>query len=173
MLEDETFSAASSIAARGQDSLQTIGEGQTNELTKSFLVKRIEIDFMAVPDLQTNDATAAVHAPYGLYLIKTSGPASIDTVTEMLGARFDDIVGHQNIIWRRTFMVNPSIIDDADNVIDLASAQGFKTSKSFSKGFRLDKDDVYQWVIFNPTAVALDIVATWWLQTRYWGVYVQ
>ncbi len=173
MLEHEKFAAASAIASRGFAQIDSIGVGELNELNKSFLLKRMEIDFMSIPDLQTNDATASIHAPLMLVMFRSSGAAAIDTVAESLDARFDDIQAHQTIIWRRKFLENPSIIDDADNVIDLSKANTFKTSKSFSKGFRLDKDEVYLWGIFNPTTVSLDITASRWLTVRYWGVYLE
>lgn len=173
MLEHETYGAVSSIAARGTSTILTFGDDGTNEeLTQSFLCKRMEIDFIALADLISDDASGNGNASYCLGLHKTSVANAVDTFAEQLDARFEDITAHQNIIWRRYFSIFTHLIDDADNSASISRDVAFKTSKSFSKGFRFDKDETYQWVLFNPTAAAIDIIAERGLMVRYWGVNV-
>ncbi len=173
MLEHETYGAASSIATRGTATLLTFGDDGTNEeLTTSFLCKRMEIDFIALADLISDDATGNGNASYCLGLHKTSVANSIDTFAEQLDARMTDRDAHQQIIWRRYFSIFTYLIDDADNSAGNGNDVVFKTSKSFSKGFRFDKDETYQWVLFNPTSASIDIIAERGLMVRYWGVNV-
>ncbi len=173
MLEHEQYSAISSIASRGQSSLTTVGRTGAHEISKSFLLKRMEIDFIALPDLITDDASATANAPYILCFSNQNNAAQVDTPAEMFDVRLEDKLGHQNMICTRPFVIQPHLIDDADNTSHLGETTIFKTSKSFSKGFRLDKDALYTWSIFNPTGVSLDVIQDAWLKVRYWGVYLE
>ncbi len=173
LLEHEAFTAGSSIATRASQVLTTIGAGGSHELPKSFLIKRMEIEYVCTPDVITDDAALGALVPMMLALHKNSVAATVDTVAEQLDARIDDIMAHQQIIWRRKFIFNPSLIDDGDNITQLNPGVAFKTSKSFSKGFRLDKDELYRWVIFNPLSGSSNLVAFHWLTVRYWGVYIE
>ncbi len=173
MLEHEQFGASSSIASRGTSVLLTMGPNGTHELNKSFLLKRMEIDFLVTADLNTNDATHSVQAPYYLVFHNIEVSAQINTVAENFDSRLDDRQGHQPVIWTRPFLVDPYLVDDSDNVTLKGQGVAFKTSKSFSKGFRLDKDELYTWSIFNPFTSALDVIGFVGLKVRYWGVYIE
>ncbi len=174
MLEHESVGSVSSIAGRGTSTIISLGDDGTNEeLTKSFLIKRMEIDYFGAAGIQTDDATGPVTAPYYLMFHKTSVANDIDTIAEQLNARMEDKNAHQQIIWRRQYFCRNHVIDDADNTNYTGSDVVFKTSKSFSKGFRLDKDETYVWVIFNPSSVAVTAQVTVSFTCRYWGVYIE
>ncbi len=173
MLEHETVQSGSSIATRGSSQIININKGGNSELTKSFLLKRMEIEFTALPQQVTNDAIAGAIGLYTLMFISQDRGGEIDTPAEMLDARLDDRIAHQGIIWRRNFVLQPVLVDDADNVTQIGQVANFKTSKSFRKGFRLDKDEDYAWEIFNPAGASQDQILTHFLTVRYWGVYVQ
>lgn len=175
MLEHETVSTISSIAARGTQSLITLGDDGTNEeLTKSFLIKRMEIQFVALANFETDDASATIGTgSYMLVLNKTSVANAVDTVAEQLDARMTDRDAHQQIIWTRLFLVRTHVIDDGDNVTFPGLEAQFNTSKSFSKGFRLDKDETYVWQLFNPSSASADKIAATVLRIRYWGVNIE
>ncbi len=174
MLEHETYGSQGSIASRGTSTILTFGDDGTNEeLTTSFLCKRMEIDFVVLNNFVSDDATGLANGTYILGLHKTSVANAVDTFAEQLDARSTDRDAHQNIIWRRYFTVLTHLNDDGDNTASLSQDTSFKTSKSFTKGFRFDKDETYQWVIFNPTSAAEDLIAEKGLMVRYWGVNVK
>ncbi len=175
MLEHENFGAESSIAARGSSTILSLGDDGTNsELTKSFLIKRMEINFLASANYLTDDNLGPSHGFYALVFTKTSVDNTIDTIGEQLDTRLEDIRAHQNIIWFRYFYVREGMRDDTDNVTTAPLAATFNTSKSFSKGFRLDKDETYIWAIFNPDGgAAQDTLALSALRVRYWGVHIE
>ena len=134
----------------------------------------MEIDFSALADISVDDASGVFgNFLYSLMFISQDRSGDIDTPAEMLDSRFDDRQAHQGVIWGRNYIIQPALVDDADNVTHLGQSANFKTSKSFSKGFRLDKDEDYAWEIFNPTGISEDVVAFIHLRVRYWGVYVQ
>ncbi len=174
MLEHENFASQSSISSRGSSAILTLGDDGTNsELAQSFLVKRMEIDFAALSNTELNDANAAPSEIYVLVFHKISVDNAVDTVAEQFDARLEDRQAHWSIIWTRPFIQRERLADDADQVFSESLEPAFKTSKSFSKGFRLDKDETYQWALFNPGASAIDSMAAKWLKVRYWGVLVQ
>ncbi len=175
MLEHENVQSESSIAARGSSSIITFGDdGSGAELSTSFLCKRMEIDFAAIANLVTDDASARETTPYMLILHKTSVDNAVDTVAEQLDARLEDRAAHQSIIWRRYFIVAEGLQDDGDNIVVQGIQVTFKTSKSFRKGFRFDKDETYSWTLFNPNgAAAADAISISLLNVRYWGVNIQ
>ncbi len=173
MLEHENFNTQSSIATRGVSVITSILKTGNHELVKSFLIKRFEVDFSALANLLSDDAAGAGTNLYVLALFSSDRAAAIDTVSEMLLRPIDDRQGHQGIIWMRPYIINPALSDDADQIAHVGRSAQFKTSKSFRKGFRLDKDEAYSWAIFNPTGGSQDAVAAVWLRVRYWGVYVQ
>ncbi len=174
MLEHEDFQAVSSLASRGTSQIISLAADGTNaEITKSFLIKRMEIEFFALADTHVDDASGTGVFPYVLMLHRNSVDNTVDSVAEQLDARLEDINAHQAIIWSRAFLIKPHIADDGDNVSDTGLDSNFKTSKSFSKGFRMDKDETYAWVVFNPGTAANDAIAVRWLRVRYWGVYIE
>ncbi len=174
MLEHESVGAQSSIASRGTSTIITLGDDGTNEeLTKSFLIKRMEIQFSALADFIIDDASGLATAVLYLVLNKTSVANAIDTVAEQLDARMEDRSAHQQIIWLRPFIVRTHLVDDADNVTFTGLDAVFSTSKSFSKGFRLDKDETYVWSIFNPGSGSSDNIAVIHLRCRYWGIHIE
>ncbi len=174
MLEHESFGTQSSIASRGTSTIITLGDDGTNEeLTKSFLIKRMEINFSALAKIITDDAASFGSAIYALVLTKTSVANAVDTIAEQLDARATDRDAHQQIIWFRYFNMVNWLRDDADNVTSPSGDTLFNTSKSFSKGFRLDKDETYVWAIFNPDSGASDQIAQIALRVRYWGINIE
>ncbi len=174
MLEHEGFTTQSSISSRGSSAIITMGDDGTNaELSKSFLLKRMEIQFFAIANTVTDDASSTGTNGYLLIYGKTSVDNTVDTPAEQFDARLEDRGAHQSIIWVRPFMVRTHVVDDADQVLTLGYDPNFSTSKSFSKGFRLDKDENYQWSIFNPGTASADSIAVKWLRVRYWGVHIE
>ncbi len=174
MLEHESFGSQSSIASRGSSTIISLGDDGTNEeLTSSFLLKRMEISFAGLAGIITDDLPANVQTGlYYLILHKTSVNNAVDTIAEQFDARATDRDAHQQIIWVRQFVVRTHITDDADNVSFTGLDAVFNTSKSFSKGFRLDKDETYVWAVFNPSAIALTAMGSVSLRVRYWGVNI-
>ncbi len=165
MLEFEVFVAGASIASRLSQVLETITEGL--ELPSSFLVKRMEISFVALPHVAQTDGSTGIL--YLIFVNKTRAGA-VNTIAEMLDARGDDIHGHQGIIWLKMGYVSEDFIDAANGLSTGQHPWVLNTSKSFPKGFRLDKDEEYTWEVFNPSTGALDLVGSYALRTRYWGV---
>ncbi len=174
MLEHEQFVSNSSIAARGSSTFLTLGDdGTTEELEQSFLVKRMEIQFTAIPRIVTDDASSVMGTfAYALVFTKTSVDNDFDTIAEQLDSRMTDLVAHQALIWYRPYTVTVGLIDDADNIVHIGVPAVFSTSKSFSKGFRIDKDETYLWATFNPASSSQDALNNTGLRVRYWGVYI-
>ncbi len=172
MLEHEVLVAGSSLATRSQQDLVSIGEGLTHVLEKSFLVKKMEISFAALPDFVTDDAGAITTAIQYLLLRTTSRDSTIDAVSEQLDARIGDREAHQGIIWMRIFDILTHLVDDADNVSTFGKSASFSTTKTFSKGFRLDKEEDYRWSVFNPHTTTVNIVSFYSIRVRYWGVFL-
>ncbi len=138
MLEHEDYQTVSALASRATSQIISLGADGTNaELMKSFLVKRMEIEFTALADFTTDDAAGNGNVAYGLIFHRNSVDNTVDSVAEQLDARFEDINAHQAIIWSRPFLISPTMIDDADNTTLNGRDASFKTSKSFSRGFRL------------------------------------
>ncbi len=174
MMEFEITSAESSIASRGTAAQFSHGNSGTSaEQPRSFLCKRMEIEFAAVADLIADDASGSGTIVNVLTLASRERTGTLDTIAEFFDARFDDRTAHQGVIWSRPYIIRPTLVDDADNVAFSGVDAVFKTSKSFSKGFRFDKDEKYEWAIFNPLATATDFTSTVYLHVRYWGVYLE
>lgn len=173
MLEHEgAASGYGALAARSEGTIETIGSGD-NILSRSFLVKKMEIDFLFLPnfdgDVSASDTFAGMLAFY-----KSSGATDADTLDEILDADLEDSAKHRNLIWAKHFDWYPHIFDITGN--DLANyGKGvtLKTSKSFPNGYPLDKLETYKWVVMNlHGANAWDTGSVTYLRVRYWGAYL-
>ncbi len=164
---------AGALASRTSSTIMSIGSG-TEILDRTFLVKRMEIEFMITP---WPDVTiAALDTPRKGYLvfINTSRRTDADTVAESFDAPLTNKEMHQGLIWSRPFVLVTELVDDTENVVDRPQNPStvFKTSKSFSKGFPLDKDETYAWQLFNAGGNAWASGSDAYLHIRYWGIYV-
>ncbi len=171
MLEHETANIApGGLAARAQSDIFTIGT-TTKILNRTFLIKKMEIEFSFLPAAVTDDAGVLAAQGGMLCFQDISSGTDTDTVAEALDADLEDQAKHQSLIWTRNFVFNYNLIDDADNIVTLPTLITWKTSKSFPKGFPLDKSKSYKWTIFNQTATWLTgSLAN--LRVRYFGVYL-
>ncbi len=173
MLEHEALTVGAEITARNTEKLFGLGPNEGHELTKSFLLKKMEIDFACLGALEISigDMLAAI---YMLVFDNTSSKsAPIDTPAESFDARIDDRQAHQGIIWGRDFIMSEGLLDTTNGVGAHGTNFQMKTTKTFPKGFRLDKDEIYEWKIFNPHVIALNIHRFVHLRVRYWGIYIE
>ncbi len=172
MLEHEKEDIAlGALASRSQVTLISIGVGATvSELSRSFLVKRMEIEYTIVPSLATDDGTVTGSRPFYIVFMKVSSGSHQDTVAECFDATLENSEIHKQVIWTRPGILQPDLVDDTDNVALRRDPDVVKTSKSFSKGYPLDKDETYRWVLFNSGGSAFTTGAFLGLRIRYWGV---
>ncbi len=171
MLEHEDANISpGGLAARAQSDIFTIGT-TTKILNRTFLIKKMEIEFSFIPAAVTDDAGVLAAQAGMLCFQDISSGTDTDTVAEALDANLENTAVHQTLIWTRNFAFNYNVIDDADNIVDLVPITVWKTSKSFPKGFPLDKDKQYKWSLFNQTGTWLTgNLAN--LHVRYFGVYL-
>ncbi len=159
------------ITGRGHTDIHTIGTGAA-KLNKTFLIKKMEIEFSFFPPAVSNDAGVLASQPAYLILQDESSGTDADTTAESFDAALENKAVHETVIWSRNFPVQYGVIDDADNIVWLPAMVNFKTSKSFPKGFPLSKEKTYQWKMFNAGAVLLT-GGFLSLRVRYWGVYLK
>ncbi len=172
MLENETsFSSVGALASRADFDLQTIGGSGTNVLNRSFLLKKMEIEFALLLAQTLDDASLVQNLGY-LVLQDESAGSDADTTAESFDAVLEDKAKHNTVIWTRLFHFVHPLNDDADNILHPGVTPVFKTSKSFPKGFPLDKDNSYQWKLFNPTSTPWTTGNLAFLRVRYWGVFL-
>ncbi len=174
MIEDEVNDhSIGALAARSDSTLMSIGAGGVTELNRTFLVKRMEINFMHAAAVATDDAAWPGTYMGMLCFQKTSGGSDFDTSAEMFDAVLENKAGHELMIWSRYLIGTPSLLDDADQISLMGLHTAWKTSKSFPKGYPLDKHDTYAWRFFNPSAsVAIPTGSLTFLNVRYWGVFL-
>ncbi len=173
MLEHETADhAPGALAARAHSTIFTIGTS-TNVLNRTFLLKKMEIEFTWFSATPTDDANA-IFGEFGYLLLQnTTSGTDADSPAESFDAALADREKHNTIIWTRNFLAQPSLFDDTDNISFPGNLVSFKTSKSFPKGFPLDKDENYSWRLFNQsTASPWTTGGVANLRVRYWGVYL-
>jgi len=106
------------------------------------------------------------------YLVfrKTTGGSDIDTTAEAFDADVEDDSKHKVVIWSRPGVARPLLLDDTENVVDQPPIVVWKTSKSFPKGYPLDKDEDYTWSVFNAAGSTFVTGYLAFLRVRYWGV---
>ncbi len=171
MLEFEVQSSPGALAARAESNQITIGT-TTEILNRTFLIKKMEIQFSLLPWADT-DITGVVQNFGYLYFYQSTGATDRDSLAEILDARLDDAEVKRMLIWLRNFVITPLIIDPTNNSYDPGSVIAFTTSKSFPKGYPLDKDEEYKIGVFNPHAtqawVATCVII---IRVRFWGIYL-
>ena len=172
MIEHEVANVAvGALASRVHVDIQTIGTS-AGILNRTFLIKKMEIEFCYLPSFVLDDASTLQSNVGYLILQDESSGSNTDQPAEAFDAQLEDKAVHESVIWSRIFVfVNP-LQDDTDNISFPATNVIFKTSKSFPKGFPLDKTKTYQWKIFNPTTLAYIDGGLAYLRVRYWGVYL-
>lgn len=176
MIEHEEYKDTDgTIASRTALTLHTVS------IHRSFLVKRMEIEFTAIPNAyESNDAQ---YLPYrsagaasgdfqvlGLAFWDQTGGVSL--ATNILDQGAEDAIEHKRLIWMRHVVTGMGLSDDTDNVVMPPVWATMKTQKTFAKGFPLDKDNTYLWTLFNPMGHTSNHGVAWWLRVRYWGVYL-
>ncbi len=173
ILEHETAeTAVGTLATRADLDLFTINDGAQQVLNRSFLIKRMEVNFVFLPPVNTDDATTPGSFAGYLALQDESSGTADDTVAEAFNAPIDADHKHNTIIWAKTFFAFSGYIDDTDNVTLRPTAAVMNTSKSFPKGFPLDKLKTYQWKVFNPSGSNWATGALVNLRVKYFGVYL-
>ncbi len=173
MIEHETPSTTpGTLSSRGAADIFTIGTG-TAILNRSFLVKRMEIEFILEPPVDTSiDDGLGLQSGY-LLLQKTSAGSDSDTPAEAFDALLENKAVHETVVWSRPFGFWNTLIDVSGNdLVELAQPVVFKTSKSFPKGYPLDKDEIYIWRLFNSGATSWLTGVVSQLRVRYWGVFL-
>ncbi len=160
------------LAARTSAAATNIGKGESQELERTFLVKRMEINGVILPHAETAISGVDTDRVISLGFYKTSGGADSNTPAEVLDAALDDDKIHRKLIWMRMFNYRPFIISDAEDEVEFPPNIEFNTTKSFTKGYPLDKDEIYSWQVFNHSSNALSSGALLTFRVRYWGVYI-
>lgn len=172
MIEHEVANVAvGTITTRAHVDIQTIGTS-AGILNRSFLIKKMEIEFSFLPSFTTDDASGQGAFPAYLIFQDESSGSNTDQPAEAFDAQLEDKAVHETVIWSRIFHFNHGLRDDADQISYAGIPATFKTSKSFPKGFPLDKTKIYQWKIFNPTTSTFFDNSLAYLRVRYWGVYL-
>ncbi len=173
MLEHENAAVTmGALAARGEVDIASFGSG-TQILNRTFLIKKMEIEFFISPPADGDVSAIPIPAVGNLVLMKTSGGTNADTVAECYDSAVEDQKVHENVIWTRNFIWVPTILDITGN--DLVAYSSiyalFKTSKSFPKGYPLDKDETYVWKVFNQDPANAWVTGSFaYLRVRYFGV---
>lgn len=175
MLEHEGTGQPGTIATRTDADLMQIGSeaiASTVRLNRSFLLKKMEIEFCREPDSITAEASyfGGGYTEYLVFQCDSAG-SDVDTVAECYDASLEDKAKHDPIIWTRIYNWTSTLADTTNHTFVAGRIACFKTQKSFPKGYPLDKDHTYQWKIFNATAYTSPD-AKWYLRVRYWGVYL-
>ncbi len=171
MIEQENQGTSlDSLGARAEVVIATIGD-----LDRTFLIKRMEIEFIANGGVDVVGSQAFATGNALLVFYHDSGVSA--DAEAALDAGLTDKESHNDIIWSRPFLISPKNLDDAGGWFLPGIDTVFKTSKSFPKGYPLDKDDTYQWKVLNlseslafPNPVAEG--STIMIRTRFWGVYL-
>ncbi len=169
MIEHETQNTGmDGLAARAELTLVTVN------LDRTFLVKRMEIGVGIHGGVEVVGAGVGVGLGELVFFHDDGLAADAEAA---LNATDQDKETHNDIIWARHFNWAPDDIDDASGWALRGIHQSFKTSKSFPKGYPMDKNDTYTWRVINvhpsaampnPAAENSQIV----LHVRYWGVYL-
>ncbi len=163
--------AGGALAARGTATLFTLGT-TSNLISRSFLCKKMEIEFTLLPPSET-DVSTWNSFKGELVLQNVSVNTGYDTPAEAFDARIDDEEAHRSIIWTRNFQWTETLVDTTTEILTEYHPVSFKTSKSFSKGFPFDKDEQYRWTVFNPDASNAWATGTdIYFKVRYWGVWL-
>ncbi len=174
MIEHETTGSSNlALATRAEKDVLTIGTG-ADILNRTFLIKKMEIEYSLTVPFVTDVATVQTQLGF-LALQMTSAGSNADTIAESFDATLEDKSVHDSVIWSRNFIWYPHLLDTTGN--DLVAFNpntiSFKTSKSFPKGYPLDKDEVYTWKVFNQSgSISWLTGSTNNLRVRYWGVYL-
>ncbi len=160
------------LAARAEADIFQFGTG-TNILNRSFLIKKMEIEFQLLSPIVSDISQVSTFAGY-LIFQKESGSTDGDTVAEAFDAGLEDDEIHRRIIWSRQFNWSPNWVDVSGNdLADMGQDISWKTSKSFTKGMPLDKLEDYRWKTFNSSpSVAWLTGSITSLRVRYFGVYL-
>ncbi len=159
------------LASRTSSDFFAIGT-TTKILNRTFLFKKMEINFSLLPSIITDDATTSTYGAGYLVLQNTTAGTDSDTVAESFDAELENTQVHNTVIWAKIFSFNYGLRDDADQISYPPGLVNMNTSKSFSKGFPLDKDETYTWRVFNNTAgtwVTGNIIHC---RVRMFGVYL-
>lgn len=150
---------------------------------RSFLIKKMEIEFMVMPgeDADTETSAFTSFAPdVGLLVLYHDDGTSSDAEAS-LDATLQDTESHNDIIWSQPFQYQVRYIYLDDTSGTGAVIQGIpvvlKRTKSFPKGYPLDKDDTYSWRAVNVKETAAfsnptGINTRHFLRVRYFGVYL-
>ncbi len=171
MLEFEVQSAPGALGARAESNQITIGT-TTEILNRTFLIKKMEIQFSMIPWSDT-DISAIVTGFGYLYFYQSTGATDRDTLVEILDARLDDSEIKRQLIWLRNFVIHPFVLDSINNAVEQGTMISWSTSKSFPKGYPLDKDEQYKIGVFNPsTSVAWVSGSVIIIRVRFWGIYL-
>ena len=172
MLEHEDAQTAlGAIASRSNLNVFTIGQGAV-VLPRSFLVKRMEIQYVIQPHAETAISGIDTDRILLVNLTNTSAGTDRDSLDEVLGASLDDPAKHKLMVWSRMHLYRPIVVSDAEDEVVFPQPIEVKTSKSFPKGFPLDKDEVYTWRVSNLGGNAISTGAFISLMVRYWGVWL-
>ncbi len=165
-------SAPGALVTRTDHTIFAFGAGGATELKRTFLIKKMEIEFTLCTPVTTDLATLDTCRPSYLVFQKTSGRTDSDTVAEAFDSNFQgDDDKHLTVIWSMPFLFQEGIVDSTSDVVMITDISR-KTSKSFPKGYPLDKDEVYTWKIFNASGVNWSTGGSIDLRVRKWGVYI-
>ncbi len=170
MMEHESVTNIDATPTRASTTLQAI---TTNDRT--FLVKKMEITVSLAPGGDSGASTPQFTGT-PMYLLFFHNDGITANPAEAFDAHLMDKERHNDIIWMMPFIHKPAEVDDAGGW----TAEGFQfnatRTKSFPKGYPMDKNDSYTWYVFNPTAGTSPdpsaIGSQFALRVRYWGVYI-
>ncbi len=172
LLEHETGSdAVGALASRSPVNILELGLAQgADELSQSYLLKKMEVNFTFRVFADTLISALDTTRVGALVFAKLSQSTDFDTVVEMLDAGIENAEAHRNLIWMRSFVITPDLVDDTENVVERGNHFEWNFSKSFPKGYPLDKDEHYQWQIINLGTNAFQTGSFSSLRVRYWVV---
>ncbi len=170
MLEHEVNTAgADGLTTRNTTSIQSV------TVDRSFLIKKMEITllFTSGGDSGTTTPQFTGH-PMKVVFFHSDGVATSAANAYDAAIQFPE--SHNDVIYEIPFIFKPAEVDDAGGWAVQGIHTAISRTKTFPKGYPMDKDDTYSWVLFNPSAsTAPDPTAVnsnCNLRVRYWGVYL-
>ncbi len=171
MLEHESNTSIDGIASRASTSLQSI----STTLDRTFLIKKMEVSVLLDPGLESAASPGAFAVQIGkVVFFHSTGVES--TIATAYDETLMNQESHNDIIWEIPFVFQPITFDSTSETYGDGQGVAMTRTKSFPKGYPLDKSDTYTWNAFNPSSTTYHDPSSrnseLNLRVRYWGVYL-
>ncbi len=170
MLEHESNTSIDAIAARASSSLESFS------LDRTFLIKKMEVTVILAPGL-SSAATPSIHDPQMGKVVFFHSSGLESTIATAYDESIQNPESHNDIIWEVPFVFQPGTVDTDGGFAWPGQGVAMTRTKSFRKGYPLDKSDTYSWNAFNPSSAnafpnPTSINSELNIRVRYWGAYL-